>query len=107
MINAGQASSGNVVQLPNYNTVGISNFPFYTVGDVVTKGLLYAYTFAGVILLVLLIWGGITLMTAAGDPNKVKSGYGTVTAGLIGFGLIFISYIVLQVVQVILNAKII
>ncbi|HEX8923721.1 MAG TPA: hypothetical protein VF828_03235 [Patescibacteria group bacterium] len=95
------------VTIPSYQTATGNSFAFNTVGDVVTKALLYAYTFAGVILLVLLIWGGITLMTAAGDPNKVKSGYGTVTAGLIGFGLIFISYIVLQVVQVILNAKII
>jgi uncharacterized membrane protein len=71
-----------------------------------TKGILaYIYVIAGLILLIMLIVGGITLMTAAGDQNKTKQGYGMISSGLIGFLIIFVSYFVAQVVQVALGVK--
>ena len=54
----------------------------------------------------MLIMGGITLMTAAGDPAKSKAGYGKISAGLIGFLIIFVSYFVAQLIEVILGVKI-
>lgn len=79
---------------------------FGNVGDVVSLALKYIYVFAGLALLVMLILGGIELMTAGADPGKAKSGYGKITAGLIGFGLVFISYFVAQIVEVVLGVKI-
>jgi len=45
-------------------------------------------------------------MTAAGDPAKSKAGYGRISTGLIGFLIIFISYFVTQIVEVVLGIKI-
>jgi hypothetical protein len=71
------------------------------------KGLLaYIYVFAGLILLIMLISGGITLMTAAGDPGKAKAGYGKISSSIIGFLIIFVSYFVVQIVEVVLKIKI-
>lgn len=88
-------SSGGVVDLNSDN-----------LGSVVSKVLPYIYAFAGLALFIMLIWGGITLMTAAGDPAKSKDGYGKISAGLIGFLIIFISYFVVQLVEVVLGIKI-
>ena len=45
-------------------------------------------------------------MTAAGDQNKTKEGYGRIQAGIVGFLIVFISYFVVQIVEVILGVKI-
>jgi len=79
---------------------------FNDVGSLVSAILPYIYGFAGLALFIMLIWGGITLMTAAGDPAKSKSGYGKISAGLIGFLIVFVSYFVTQIVEVVLGIKI-
>jgi hypothetical protein len=53
----------------------------------------------------MIIAGGITLMTAAGDPAKSKEGYGKISAGIIGFIIIFVAYFVAQIVQVVFGVK--
>jgi hypothetical protein len=82
---------------------------FGDVGGIIggTAGLLaYIYVFAGLALLVMLISGGIDLMTAGGDPGKSKSGYGKISSALIGFLIIFVTYFVVQIVEVVLKIKI-
>lgn len=98
------------VTLPWYSTKGgllgknASQKPL--VGTVISKAIPYVYIAAGLSLLLVLISGGITLMTAAGNPDKAKIGYGRISAGLIGFLIIFVSYFVVQIVQVLLGVKI-
>lgn len=77
-----------------------------TVAQIVNTILPYVYVIAGLSLLLMLISGGVTLMTAGGNPQKSKAGYGQITAGLIGFVIIFISYFVLQIVQTVLGVAI-
>jgi len=93
------------VTLPSYTGTGFK-FENGTIGDVIGKALPYVLVIAGLSLLVMLILGGVTLMTAAGNPAKSKQGYGYLTAGLIGFVIIFIAYFVVQIVQVILGVSI-
>jgi hypothetical protein len=96
---------GGSVQLPDYSG---TNFRFSgsSLGTVISALLPYVYVFAGLALLIMLIWGGITLMTAAGDPGKTKEGYGKITAGLIGFVIIFVAYFVVQLLEVVLMVDI-
>jgi hypothetical protein len=79
---------------------------FGTLGAVVSEALKYVYVIAGLMLLVWLIWGGIIMMTAAGDQNKTAQGQGMITNAAIGFGIIFVSYFVVQIVEVVLGVKI-
>lgn len=90
--------------LPNYP--GTFNFVGQTPGEIMGKLLPYIYVIAGLLLLLMLIIGGVTLMTAGGDPAKTKDGYGKITAGLIGFLIVFVSYMVVQIVQVMLGVAI-
>lgn len=92
----------NPITLPN-NPVG---FKFGNLGEVVTAALQFIYVIGGLVLLVVLIMGGITLMTASGDQNKTKQGYGMITNAIIGFLIIFVSYFVMQIVEVVLGIKI-
>ena len=99
--------------LPTYPTEvfntgkpGIVNINSSNLGSLISSLFPYVFGSAGLILFIMLIWGGITLMTAAGDPAKSKSGYGKISAGLIGFLIIFISYFVTQIVEVVLGIKI-
>ncbi len=79
---------------------------FPNIGSVVSAALPYVYVIAGLSMLMMLIFGGVSLMTSAGDPGKTKAGYGKITAGLIGFMIIFVSYFVVQIVEVMLGVKI-
>lgn len=78
---------------------------FKDIGSIVNKLLPFVYVAAGLMMLFMLISGGIELMTAAGNPGKTKSGYGKMTAGIIGFVIIFIAYFVAQIVQIVLGIK--
>jgi hypothetical protein len=93
-------------ELPNYPAEVNFKFANKNLAEVINQLMPYIFGFAGLALFVVLIWGGITLMTAAGDPAKSKSGYGKISAGLIGFLIIFVSYFVAQIVEVVLGVKI-
>lgn len=58
------------------------------------------YVLAGLILLLLLIFGGITIILNAGKgPEEMAKGKGALTAAIIGFVLIFISYWVINIIS--------
>jgi hypothetical protein len=73
---------------------------------IISEVLKYAYVFAGVALLVMLVAGGISLMTAAGNPDKAKEGYGKITGALVGFLIVFVSYFLVQIIEVMLGVNI-
>jgi len=79
---------------------------FTNIGSIINKLMPYILVIAGLSLLIMLISGGITLMTAGGNPGKSKAGYGKITAGLVGFMIIFVAYFVVQIVQVIFGVSI-
>lgn len=93
------------VTLPGYQGSGFK-FENKTIGDLISELLPYVYVLAGLALLVILILGGITLMTSAGDQARTKTGFGMISGALIGFLLVFVSYFVVQIVQVVLGVKI-
>jgi len=83
-----------------------TKFAGKTVGDLISATLPYIYVFAGLGLLLMLIYGGIELMTAAGNPDKLKAGYGRISSGLIGFVIVFISYMLVKIVETVLGVKV-
>jgi hypothetical protein len=93
------------VTLPDYTGV---NFKFAnkSVADIFNALLPYIFVIAGLILLFILIAGGFGLMTAVGDPKKIEASQGRITSALIGFLIIFISYFVVQLVELMLGIKI-
>ena len=48
--------------------------------------------FLGIIVIVVVIWGGFRWMTAGGNEEKVKSAKGILIAGTIGLAIIIMAY---------------
>lgn len=55
---------------------------------------------AGIILLILIIAGGIGMITTAGNPEAQEKSKGVLTNAVIGFVIIFASYWIIQIIQV-------
>lgn len=94
------------VELPNYEGTEFK-FRNSKLADIFNALIPYIYVVAGLILLFLIITGGIGLMTAAGNPDKIKAAQGKITAGLIGFLIIFVAYFLMQILEVVLGIKLI
>lgn len=67
-----------------------------------------AFTIAGLILLVLIIAGGFMMIASAGsgDQKQAATAKTLITDALIGFLVIFLSYFIIQIVEVITGLKI-
>jgi hypothetical protein len=83
-----------------------TNYP--DIATLVTIILKNALTLAGVILLALIIFGGISYIAAAGDGDqkKIAAAQDTLTSALIGFLVVFLSYFIIQIVTVITGIQI-
>lgn len=81
---------------------------FSSPGALISIILKNVYMIAGVLLLFLLIFGGISVILGAGqkDPKKTGQGAKAVTAALTGFLIIFASYWIIQIVQYITGLEI-
>ena len=100
----GGGGGGSSSMLPNYSGTGF-RFENATIATIIGELIPYIYVFAGLILLIMLIMGGIGLMTAAGNPDKSKAAYGKITSALIGFLIIFVSYFAAKIVEAVLGVK--
>ena len=69
-----------------------------TVGDVINRVLMVLVPIAGVILLFVLIWGGYDFMMSQGNAEKVKGAQAKITAGLIGFILLILSFFIVRLI---------
>jgi hypothetical protein len=81
---------------------------FPTAASFVNVLLKNAFTVAGVLFLVLLLVGGLTFIINAGDGDAKKAAQGqqAIMAALIGFVVIFLSYFIIQLVEVITGVSI-
>lgn len=77
-----------------------------TIGKIISNALDYIYVLAGLVLLAYLIIGGFQLMTGAADPKAQEGAKKTITNAIIGFIILFASYWLVQIIEVILGVSI-
>lgn len=70
-----------------------------TIGDVISKVLLFLFPAAGLILLFVLIWGGFDFITSQGSPEKIKSAWAKITTGIIGFVMLVFSFLIVRLIS--------
>jgi hypothetical protein len=70
----------------------------FTVACFVNKLIGFIFPISGILLFFFLVWGGFTLLTSAGNPEKLKSAQGKMTAAIIGFILLVSSYLIVKLV---------
>lgn len=92
--------------LPSYTQGSGFKFVGKNIGDIISATLPFIYVIAGLSLLILLVLGGFSIMTSSGDQGKVKQGYGMISSALIGFFIVFVSYFLVQLAELMLSIKI-
>jgi len=61
---------------------------------------------AGLILFIMIIIGGFGMLTSGGSPEKIKAAQGKITSAVIGFVIIFISYWLMRILEIIFGIDI-
>lgn len=79
-----------------------------TPGGIVTRFLtIFAFPLGGLILFVMLVWGGFEMLMGAADKKSIDAGKQRITAALIGFLLLFASYWIAKIIGMIFGITIV
>lgn len=77
-----------------------------SVGDYVSAFLKASITIAGIIALLLVVFGGIGMIVSAGSAQQQEKGKGATTAGVLGLVLVVSAYWIIQIIQVLTGVDI-
>lgn len=77
-----------------------------TPGAVLSRVLFFAFPLAGIILFVMLIWAGFEMVSGATEKKSQDAGKQRATAAVIGFVLLFVSYWIIKILEIVTGAKI-
>ena len=86
------------------NTTASSAYP--SAGNLVNAILPNVYVAAGLIIFFMIVFGGFTIVANAGNSEKTKEGSKIITSALIGLLVLFASYWIIQIVQVVTGVQI-
>lgn len=75
-------------------------------GALIAKWLPNVYIAAGIILFFLVLMGGFTMIMSAGNQEKLQQGRKTLTSAVAGFVILFASYWIIQIIQVVTGVPI-
>lgn len=64
------------------------------------------YIAAGLVIFFMIVFGGFTIITNAGNKDKVQDGSKIITSAIIGLLVLFASYWIIQIIQVITGVSI-
>ncbi len=74
-----------------------------TIVDILSRIAGYLIFLGAPILGLLIIYGGYKIMSAGGEPGKVKAGKDVIVWAVVGYGIIFISWGVMSLIQELLK----
>jgi len=80
--------------LEGYNTEG-----YNTIGDIINNLVPFVISIGGVLLFFILMWGGYDYVTSQGTPEKIKSANAKITAAIVGFILLVLSFLITRVIS--------
>lgn len=76
-----------------------------TPGGIITRVLAYAFPIAGLILFVMITYGGFQVILTSATKKSVEEGKKKITTSILGFMLLFSSYWIVQIIQTIFGAR--
>lgn len=79
---------------------------FQSFTNLISAWLPNVYVVAGIIIFFYLLLGGFTMITSAGNFEKLKQGQKAITTAIMGFVIIFASYWIIQIIQIITGVPI-
>jgi hypothetical protein len=96
---------GNVLEGPKGINVLQDINGNITIGSILSRILPLVFIFAGIGLLAMIIMGGFTLLTSAGDSKKLEQGKSKLTYAVVGFIIIFAAFWLVQIFGVMFGLK--
>lgn len=97
---------GEAFKIGGDKGIGEPGSGYATLGGFISSVLPNVYILAGIILLFLLLFGGLTIIIGGDNPEAQDKGKQALTAALIGFLLIFASFWIIQIIQVLTGINI-
>lgn len=79
---------------------------FLTPGSLISTAFPYLFAIAGLILFVMIVWGGLEIMMGAASAKSADSGKQRITSAIIGFFILFSVFWIGQIVQIIFGLNI-
>ncbi|SRR3990167_11389487 len=76
-----------------------------TLGKIISELLPFLFAGAGLLLLLFLLYGGISLMLSRGDPKAVQGAKDKITGAVVGFVIVFVAYWLVQIIGTILGIE--
>lgn len=73
------------------------NKNLFTIGAIINTLLPFLYGFAAIILLFVLLWGGYDFILSRGEAEKINTARMKITAGIIGYVLLVISFLLVRI----------
>ncbi len=71
----------------------------WSLGEVINRILLVIIPLAGVILFLVLVWGGYDFLLSGGNPEKIKRGKARITTAFIGFLILILAFLIAKIVS--------
>ncbi|MFZ2206518.1 MAG: hypothetical protein WA061_03010 [Microgenomates group bacterium] len=72
---------------------------FNSIADIINNVVPFIMSLAGVILFFVLMWGGFDYVTSQGAPEKLKTANAKITAGVIGFVILVLSFLITRILS--------
>ncbi|MBP7875381.1 hypothetical protein KA012_00100 [Candidatus Woesebacteria bacterium] len=79
---------------------------FSSPAGIINRALIFIYPLAGLILFVMIVWGGFEMVVGATNKKAMEKARQRITAAIIGFGILFASFWIIQLVEYIFNLAI-
>lgn len=77
-----------------------------TPGGIISRALSFAFPIAGMILFVMIVVGGLEILAGATNSKSLQSGQQRVTMAILGFMVLFASYWITQILELIFGIAI-
>jgi|GEM_PF-483086 len=77
-----------------------------SVSGLINRSLSFIFPLAGLLLFLMLVWGGFEMLTGAASKKNMDAGKERITAAILGFLLLFASYWIVQIVEYITGVQI-
>jgi hypothetical protein len=68
-------------------------------GDLINVLMKFVIPFGAIILFFVILWGGYDYMTSGGSDDKIQTAKMKITAGIIGFVLLTVSYVLVGLIS--------
>jgi len=103
----GSLLAGGPVKIPSYPSAeGKIDLNNDNLGTIIHKFLPHIFVISGLLMLVMIVYGGFQLMISGGDNEGIREGKAKITWGIVGFLIVFSSYFIVQIVQAIFRITI-